>query len=167
MGETALLAVARSGREMALRFLMDYGADINTRARYLGGMALVWVARKGDVALSKFLLDNGADPALLNVRYYTIWDHLNNKLCGEILEDENHCLHVLMTQQHILHSLEFDDAWHKRMKLRWLGCTEEELEKETTVRCTRLKTWFSFRIARIFDFLYHSVALNLLLFCTV
>ncbi|KAI5791316.1 ankyrin repeat protein, partial [Pyronema domesticum] len=69
MGETALLAVARSGREMALRFLMDYGADINTRARYLGGMALVWVARKGDVALSKFLLDNGADPALLNVRY--------------------------------------------------------------------------------------------------
>jgi ankyrin repeat protein len=138
-GETALLAAARSGHETALRFLMDHGADINTRGRYLGGMALFWVARKGNMSLSKFLLDNGADPALLDVRYYTIWDNLNDKLRGEILEDENHCLRVLMTQEHILHPLGFDDAWHRRMKLRWLGYTEEELEKETTARCTRLK----------------------------
>jgi ankyrin repeat protein len=66
-GQTALMAVARSGRVDAARLLLAAGANPNAREGWGGQTALMWAAAQSQAEMVELLLSHGARPDLTAV----------------------------------------------------------------------------------------------------
>ena len=64
----AFVLACRNGHTDAARFLLDRGADIDSRG-FFGGTGLHWAALNGHAGTVRFLLDHGADPALRDAEF--------------------------------------------------------------------------------------------------
>lgn len=60
-GQTALMAVARTGNVDAARLLIRRGANVNAREGWGGQTALMWAAAQGHPAMIRLLIRHGAD----------------------------------------------------------------------------------------------------------
>src|SRR5204863_3671868 len=60
-GETALMAVARSGKTEAAKRLLDAGADVNAKEAWGQQSALMWAAAQSQAEMVKLLASRGAD----------------------------------------------------------------------------------------------------------
>ena len=60
-GETALMAVARTGKVEAATLLLDAGADVNAIELWGQQSALMWAAAQNHPAMIKLLIARGAD----------------------------------------------------------------------------------------------------------
>ena len=60
-GQTALMAVARSGRVEAAKVLLKHGAHVNAKENWGGQSALMWAAAQSQGEMVKLLVDHGAD----------------------------------------------------------------------------------------------------------
>jgi ankyrin repeat protein len=60
-GQTALMAVARTGEVAAARALIDAGADVNAREAWGGQTALMWAAAQRQPEMIALLIDAGAE----------------------------------------------------------------------------------------------------------
>lgn len=64
----ALYAAARNGHREVVEYLLDQGADVNTRGVF-GATALQWAAFNGHPEVVELLLARGADPDLRDSRF--------------------------------------------------------------------------------------------------
>src|SRR4029453_14907390 len=60
-GQTALLAVARTGNVEAAQLLLKHGAAVDARERWGGQTALMWAAARRHPQMMQFLISKGAD----------------------------------------------------------------------------------------------------------
>jgi ankyrin repeat protein len=60
-GQTALMAVARTGNVEAARLLVNHGAEVNAAEGWGGQTALMWAAARKHPDMISFLLDKGAE----------------------------------------------------------------------------------------------------------
>jgi ankyrin repeat protein len=60
-GQTALLAVARTGNVEAARLLLEFGAKVDAREKWGGQTALMWASARRHPEMMKLLISKGAD----------------------------------------------------------------------------------------------------------
>jgi ankyrin repeat protein len=60
-GQTALMAVARTGNIEAAKLLLSHGAEINTAETWGGQTALMWASARKQPEMVRFLVENGAE----------------------------------------------------------------------------------------------------------
>jgi ankyrin repeat protein len=60
-GQTALMAVARTGNVEAARLLLDHGATIDAREKFGGQTALMWASARRHPEMMELLISKGAD----------------------------------------------------------------------------------------------------------
>ena len=71
-GQTALMAVARTGNIEAAKLLLKAGANVNAREHWGEQTALMWAASKRQPQMLQLLLKSGAQPDSLSIVHN--WD---------------------------------------------------------------------------------------------
>jgi ankyrin repeat protein len=82
-GETLLHAACELNKLKIMKFLIDRGADVNSKSLY-GGTPLINAVRNEKVKAAKLLIENGADPQLKDFRWKTALDYAKKHLPDEV-----------------------------------------------------------------------------------
>ncbi len=135
-GTMALIEAAHHGHLEAVRFLLDFGAEINARTDYAGWTALMMAIHSGYGDVARHLLERGADVTArddegktalhLAVRFH--WALNSRDLALDILDQMESVrkeMHSLIRML-VSHGAEVNAADAKGMTpLRWAECTED------------------------------------------